>query len=454
MLEGFNHPSFFYFLHGEELMSIELFNEKQRLAYDLVTSGKNVHLGGLGGTGKSYVLNVLRENLGERAVFLAPTGIAALNIKGATIHSTFGIPIGVCTEYLRNQVSKKTKELFEDDLIKTIVCDEISMVRADVFSAMDQKLRLIKRKNIPFGGVQIIAVGDFGQLSPVVNNRGGEADVFNQEFSSPFCFTTDAWSAANLTHIELTDIIRQTDAELIGHLQNIHSKVDGYKASLNYFNDNCLLDYKMKKGVDPDDIEDGATFLTTTNKDAQAINEQAYSSLEGVEQVYKGTLFGGFRERPAPDYLALKVGTKVMITANDQSYRNGEIGYVSEMGKTFIEVMIDEDTVHRVIPYRWAEFEYKRNAEGNLYMEEKASYIQFPIKHGYAITIHKSQGCTLEKAIINIPRAFAHGMTYVALSRVKTLEGITLTTKLSPSDIIFDKQVGEFYAGKFNNLLT
>jgi len=313
---------------------------------------------------------------------------------------------------------------------------------------------LIKRKNVPFGGVQIIAVGDFGQLSPVVNNRGGEADVFNQEFSSPFCFTTDAWSAANLTHIELTDIIRQTDAELIGHLQNIHSKVDGYKASLNYFNDNCLLDYKMKKGVDPDDIEDGATFLTTTNKDAQAINEQAYSSLEGVEQVYKGTLFGGFRERPAPDYLALKVGTKVMITANDQSYRNGEIGYVSEMGKTFIEVMIDEDTVHRVIPYRWAEFEYKRNAEGNLYMEEKASYIQFPIKHGYAITIHKSQGCTLEKAIINIPRAFAHGMTYVALSRVKTLEGITLTTKLAPSDIIFDKQVGEFYAGKFNNLLT
>lgn len=453
MLEGFNHLSFLL-LHGEELMSIELFNEKQRLAYDLILDGKNVHLGGNAGVGKSFVLNVLREKLGERAVFVAPTGIAALNIKGATVHSTFGIPIGVCTKYVRNQVSKKTRELFEDDLIKVVFVDEISMVRSDVFEAMDNKLRLIKRKNIPFGGVQIVVVGDFGQIAPVVNNRGGEADAFYEEFDSPFCFTTDAWSAANMNHVELTEIIRQNDVTLIKHLQKIHSKKDGYKDSLKYFNDNCLLDYKMKKGIDPDDIEDGATFLTTTNKDAQTINEQSYEALEGVEKVYKGTLFGGFRERPAPDQLKLKIGTKVIISANDASYKNGEVGYVSEMGKSFIEVMIDEDTIHRVVPYRWAEFEYKRNAEGNLYMEEKASYIQFPIKHGYAITIHRAQGITLEKAIINIPRAFCHAQTYVALSRVKTLEGITLTTKLSPSDIIFDKQVGEFYAGKFNNLLA
>jgi len=434
-------------------MSIDLFNEKQLTSYELILSGKNVHLGGLGGVGKSFVLNLLREIISSRSVFLAPTGIAALNIKGATIHSTFGLPMGVCNAYARNNVSKKVKDLFEDDQIKTIVIDEISMTRSDVLAAIDQKLRLIKRKNIPFGGVQIVAVGDFGQLSPVVKS-GSEGDAFRQEFSSPFCFTTESWSAANLTHIELTDIIRQSDAELIGHLQNIHSKVDGYKESLNYFNDNCLLDYKMKRGVDPDDIEDGATFLTTTNKDAQVINDEAYASLDGVERVYKGAVFKGFKERPAPEYLKLKIGTKVMISANDSSYKNGEIGYVSEMGNDYVEVMIDENTVHRIIPYRWAEYEYKKNPEGVLVMEEKASYIQFPIKHGWAITIHKSQGCTLEKAIINIPRAFAHGMTYVALSRVKTLEGITLTTKLSPSDVIFDQDVRDFYAGKFNNLLT
>jgi len=435
-------------------MSIELFNEKQKTAYNAVMTGQNIYLGGLGGVGKSFVLNILRELLGGNAVFLAPTGIAALNIKGATIHSTFSLPIGVCNKYARNKVSDKTRELFQDGLIKTIVIDEISMVRADVFAAIDQQLRLIKRKNIPFGGLQIVTVGDFGQLSPVVKSQGGEADAFSEEFDSPFCFTTEAWSAANLTHIELTDIIRQSDFELIGHLQKIHARVDGFRESIEYFNDNCLLSTKMNDGVDPDDIEEGATFLTTTNSDAQAINEQSYASLDGVEEVYTGKLFGGFKERPAPDRLKIKIGTKVMITANDNSYKNGEVGYVSEMGKDYIEVMIDEYTVHRVKPYRWAEYEYKRNAVGSLFMEEKASFIQYPIKHGYAITIHKSQGSTLEKAIINIPRAFAHGQTYVALSRVKTLEGITLTTKLAASDIIFNKDVKDFYEGKFNNLLT
>jgi ATP-dependent exoDNAse (exonuclease V) alpha subunit len=435
-------------------MSVEMFNEKQKLAYDYIKAGKNVHLGGLGGCGKSFVLNVLRKEMGGNAVFLAPTGIAALNIEGATIHSTFALPMGVCNEYARNKVGKKTKELFEDSIVRTIVIDEISMVRADVFAAIDNILRLIKRKNVPFGGIQIVVVGDFGQLSPVVKSYGGEAEAFNEEFSSPYCFTTDSWSAANMTHIELTEIIRQSDATMIQHLQNIHSRVDGFRDSINYFNDNCLLNIKMKSGIDPDDIEEGSTFLTTTNRDAQAINEQAYESLEGDERTYKGKLFGGFRERPAPDYLKLKIGTKVMITGNDSTYKNGEIGYVSEMGNDFIEVMISEDVVHRVLPYRWAEYEYKRNAEGSLYMDEKASYIQFPIKHGYAITIHKSQGCTLEKAVINIPNAFAHGQTYVALSRVKTLEGITLTTKLAPTDIIFDQDVRDFYAGKFNNLLA
>lgn len=435
-------------------MSIEMLNEKQRLAYDEVMKGRNTYIGGLGGKGKSFLLNVLRQQLGNKAVFLAPTGIAALNIKGATIHSTFSLPLGVCNKYVRNKVSKKLASLFSDDLIKTIFIDEISMVRADVFAAMDNLLRLVKRKNVPFGGIQIVDVGDFGQLSPVVKSYGGEADAFREEFDSPFCFTTDSWSSANFNHIELEQPMRQSDAIMLHHLENIHTRKEGFVDSLKYFNDNCLLKNKLKMGFDDDDIEDSAAFLCTTNKDAEAINEASYRSLDGKEFVYKAVNYGRFRERPAPEELKLKIGTKVMITANDSNYHNGEIGYVSELGRDFINVMVDENTTYMIVPFRWVEYEYKRNGSGDLVMDEKASYKQFPIKHGYALTIHKSQGCTLEKAVINIPRAFAHGQTYVALSRVKTLEGITLIEKLTPSDIIFDSDVADFYAGKFNNVLA
>lgn len=439
-------------------MSKELFNEKQTIAYDSIMAGNNVHLGGLGGCGKSFVLNVLREELGDRAVFLAPTGIAALNISGATIHSTFSLPLGVCNKFVRNKVSDKLKELFQDDMIKTIFIDEISMVRADMFAAIDQLLRLVKRKNIPFGGIQLVVVGDFGQLSPVLKSYGGEAEAFREEFDSEFCFTTEAWSGANMQHIELTEIIRQSDEKMISHLQKIHSKLDGYQDSLKYFNENCLLSNKIESGVDFDDIEESATFLTTTNKDAEIINEESYSNLDGEERLYKGKVYGSFRERPAPEFLNLKIGTKVMITANAQldkgDYRNGEVGYVSDMTKDCIDVMISEEKTHRVKIHTWVEYEYKRGESGSLEMKEKSRYVQFPIKYGYAITIHKSQGCTLDKAIINIPRAFAHGQTYVALSRVKTIEGITLVDKIAPSDIIFSKDVRDFYDGKFNNILA
>lgn len=435
-------------------MSVEMLNEKQRIAYDRVLKGGNTYIGGLGGKGKSFLLNVMREELGSKAIFLAPTGIAALNIRGATIHSTFSLPLGVCNKYVRNKVSKKLEELFKDDLIKTIFIDEISMVRADTFAAMDNLLRLVKRKNIPFGGLQIVAVGDFGQLSPVVKSFGNEAEVFKEEFDSPFCFTTESWSSADMQHIELEQPMRQSDAEMLHHLEMIHTRKVGFDESLKYFNDNCLLSNKLKNGFDDDDIEDSATFLCTTNKDAERINEESYRSIEGKESVYKATNNGKFRERPAPEQLKLKIGTKVMITANDVNYHNGEIGYVSELGKDYINVMVDEHTTYRIVPFRWTEYEYKRNAEGNLIMDEKASYKQFPIKHGYAITIHKSQGCSLNKAVINIPRAFCHGQVYVALSRVRTLAGITLTEKIAPSDIIFDRDVDDFYAGKFNNVLA
>lgn len=435
-------------------MSIELFNKKQRIAWDAVLSGQNVYIGGLGGVGKSFLLNSIRQYLGDRAVFLAPTGIAALNIRGSTLHSTFSLPLGVCTTNHQNKVSSKTQALFEDDVVKTIVIDEISMVRADVLACIDNKLRLIKRKNIPFGGIQIVVVGDFGQLSPVVKNYGNEANVFFNNFDSPYCFTTDTWSASNFININLTEVIRQSDEELIGHLQKIHSRSEGFRDSIEYFNDNCLLDNKLRRGVDPDELEEMATFLTTTNKSANAINEDNYESLEGEEEIYHGRVFGDFREEPAPKVLKLKIGTKVMITANDETYHNGEIGYVSEMGRDYIDVMVDENNTHRVKPFTWINNEYRRASNGGLILEEKGKYTQFPIKHGYALTIHKSQGCTLDNAIIHIPKAFCHGQTYVALSRVKTLEGITLIEKLAPSDVIFDKEVADFYSGKYNNVLA
>jgi ATP-dependent exoDNAse (exonuclease V) alpha subunit len=427
------------------------FKVKQELAYNaVVNEGKNVYIGGPGGVGKSFTIDKIREALKGSAIFLAPTGIAALNIMGATIHGTFSLPLGVCTKYVRSKVSDKLRSLLSDDLVKTIIIDEISMVRADVFQTIDEHCRLAKRKNVPFGGLQIVVVGDFGQLSPVLKSYGNEAEAFyEQGFKSPFCFTTDAWKAARFEHIELDEIVRQNDEELISNLQKIRGRTEYFESAIQYFNDNCFFNSK-----DQDDISEEATFLCTTNKNADRINEAEYNALEGDEEVYWAKLEGSFRERPAPQKLNLKIGTKVMITANDETYFNGEIGYVCEMDKDYIDVAIDENTVHRVQKFEWVEREYKRGKNGGLELEEKGKYKQFPLKHGYALTIHKSQGCTLENAVIDLGYgAFAHGQTYVALSRVKTLKGITLMKKIANKDIIYDTDVRDFYAGKYNGVL-
>ncbi|MDX1532686.1 MAG: AAA family ATPase [Nitrosopumilaceae archaeon] len=432
-------------------MSVELLNEKQTLGYDLIVNqGKNVYVGGPGGVGKSFLVDCIRDELAETALFLAPTGIAALNIMGATIHSTFSLPLGVCTKYHRSKISSKLHSLLSDDLVRTIVIDEISMVRADVFQTLDEHCRLAKRKNVPFGGLQIVVVGDFCQLSPVLKTYGNEAEAFYDEgFTSPFAFSTDAWSAANFQHIELDEIIRQKDETMISNLQNIRKRTENVFDSIKFFNDKCFF-----KDKDEDDVSDEATFLCTTNKNANQINEEEYRLVEGKEKVYHGVVKGSFREEPAPRYLPLKVGTKVMITANDETYFNGEIGYVAEMTDDYIDVAVDENTIHRVKKYEWIEQEYIRDSSGRLGLKEKGKYSQFPLKHGYALTIHKSQGCTLDNAIIDLGYgAFAHGQTYVALSRVKTLKGVTLTKKIIAKDIIFDQDVRDFYDGKYSNIL-
>lgn len=413
-------------------------NVKQSQAMKNVISGNNLFISGPGGVGKSYLVRHIIDKFPESTVLLAPTGIAALNIGGATIHSVFKFPLSVLTKKNHSRVHDKVHELFgKDGPVKRIIIDEISMVRGDVMEALDQQLRRARRLNIPFGGIQIIVVGDFYQLPPVVVNR--EKKAYFSMFDSPFAFGGNAWAEGGFEYIELDEIMRQSDDLFISHLQKIRQKLDGYVDSVKFFN---RIGHKNASNV----IDNDPVFLCATNKNADMVNSENYSVLDGEERTFRASVSGKFEARPSPEWLKLKYGTKVIFTANSDNYKNGEVGYVVGFLGDKIEVIkeSDESTVF-VEKYKWEEREYTVN-DGKLSSYPVASYNQYPLKHGWAVTIHKSQGMTLDNAVIDLGRgAFTSGQTYVALSRIKELDGMGIIGDIRPQDIIVDREITEFY---------
>lgn len=423
-------------------------NAKQQYAFEQIMLGKSLFISGPGGVGKSVLVGKIRDLCGDDTIFLAPTGIAAQNIKGSTIHRTFRLQLGYLDAQQRTKVQDKVKELFADDSIKRIVIDEISMVRADTFAAVDQALRRCKRRNKPFGGLQVIVVGDFFQLSPVLNVRSTEGEMFLQEFSSPFAFDTDSWREAGFQTIELDDVMRTTDQEFIGHLSNIRKRSEGFEASLDFLND---------IGMNQEDFEEDTIFLCSTNKEADTVNKHNYDELVGEEKHYVGKKKGPFKDLPVPEFLSLKVGCKVLICANDPNgdYYNGQTGHVEALFKDSVAVKTEQGERIMVKEFKWTEYEYSRGDHG-VDIKPVGDYQQFPLKLGYACTVHKSQGLSLSKAAIYTGNGFfAHGQAYVGFSRLRSLAGLYVLKEVFRKDVIVDQRVVEFYENnKFANLMN
>ncbi|MDN4613438.1 AAA family ATPase [Leifsonia sp. F6_8S_P_1B] len=412
---------------------------EQQAVFELIEHTRDhVFVTGRAGTGKSTLLNHLSWNTEKSLVISAPTGVAALNVGGQTIHSLFRLPIGVIADHDIDQ-STELKKLLNS--IDTLVIDEVSMVNADLMDAVDRSLRQARQKpKEPFGGVQIVLFGDPYQLAPVPGDAEERA-YFADTYRSMWFFDAKVWQEVDLRIVELLQVHRQHESDFRYMLNAVrHGMVTKE-----------IADRLNEMGARPAP-SDGTITLATRNDTVNRINAQALERLPGRALTAKAEVSGDFggRNYPADETLELKVGAQVMFLRNDVSqgdgprWVNGTIGTVTRIDST---VYVDVDgEVHEVEPAIWEKYRYSYSPETKkLTKDVVAEFTQFPLRLAWAVTIHKSQGKTYDAAIVDLgTRAFTPGQTYVALSRITTLEGLYLTRPLRPGDIMVDKDVERF----------
>jgi len=423
-------------------------NNELELALDFIDkTDRNLFITGKAGTGKTTFLHQIKKESLKRMVVVAPTGVAAINAKGVTIHSFFQMPFG---PILPNQIANTSNQQrkfsrTKIDIIKSldlIIIDEISMVRADLLDGIDQVMRRYKNRNKVFGGAQVLMIGDLQQLAPVV--KPNEWSLLQQHYKTVYFFSSKAYQEANVVSIELKHIYRQKNEDFIKILNEIRND-NLSEASAKTLNERYNPTFSPKK-------DDGYITLTTHNNRANAINNLELEKLKTKTSFFKADISGKFNENSFPndEKLALKVGAQVMFIKNDSSqekrYYNGKIGIITDISKETVTVQcaneIDEIVTEKET---WENINYSINDETKDIKEDiTGSFSQIPLRLAWAITIHKSQGLTFEKAIIDAEASFAHGQTYVALSRCTSLEGIVLKTKISSNAIINDAKVGSF----------
>ena len=399
---------------------------------------EHIFVTGRAGTGKSTILNHLAWNTSKIIAVCAPTGVAALNVGGQTIHSLLRLPTGVIADHDLDQPAELKKMLASID---TLVLDEISMVSADLMDAIDRALRQARgKKHDPFGGAQIIMFGDPFQLPPVPPRDPHERAYFNDTYRSLWFFDAKVWRDSPMSIIELTEVHRQRDSrfkQILGAVR--HGVVDADMAG------------ELNAAGDRPAPADALT-LATTNATVNKINQERLAGIKGGAMRAVAEVNGEFRENafPADEVLELKRGAQVMFLRNDPDGRwvNGTIGTVSRVsGTVWVEV---DDEEYEVEPATWERFRYRYDAETKkLEKEVVAEFEQFPLRLAWAVTIHKSQGHTYDQAVIDLgPRAFSAGQSYVALSRVRSLEGLYLRRPLQPRDVIVDPNVVRFMQGR------
>jgi len=412
----------------------------------LQQTGCHIFLTGKAGTGKTTFLHNIRKQTAKRMVVTAPTGVAAINAGGVTLHSFFQLPFGPFppgSDPLARENHRLSKE--KRNIIKSLdllVIDEISMVRADLLDLVDMVLRRYRRFDIPFGGVQLLMIGDLHQLAPVV--KESEWQLLRPHYDSPYFFSCRALNQAELVPIELKHIYRQSDTTFIELLNRVRdNNLDG--ASFAQLNKRYIPDFS------PGD-EEGYITLSTHNNSADALNAARLKELAGTSRHFTAELDGEFPEHiyPTAAALQLKVGAQVMFVKNDPTpekrYFNGKIGRVVKMSEKSIEVSCPEDLETIVVERaKWENIEYTIDPESaEITQNTIGTFAQYPLKLAWAITIHKSQGLTFDRAIIDAQAAFAHGQVYVALSRCRTLEGMVLSAPLTGSAIKTDHTVNRF----------
>lgn len=397
---------------------------------------EHIFVTGRAGTGKSTILNHLSWNTSKIIAVCAPTGVAALNVGGQTIHSLLRLPTGVIADHELDQPAELKKMLASID---TLIIDEISMVSADLMDAIDRSLRLARgKRHDPFGGAQIIMFGDPFQLPPVPPRDPHERAYFDDTYRSLWFFDSKVWQENQLDVIELTEVHRQSDdrfKQILGAVR--FGVVDESQAN--------ELNAEGARPAPRDVIT-----LATTNATVNRINAQRLAEIGGSALKAAAEITGEFRENtyPADEVLELKKGAQVMFLRNDPDGRwvNGTIGIVTKIeGTVWVEVGDEE---YEVEPTTWERFRYRYDAETKkLEKEVVAEFEQFPLRLAWAVTIHKSQGHTYDAAHIDLgPRAFSAGQTYVALSRVRSLEGLFLARPLQPRDVIVDPNVVRFFS--------
>ena len=412
------------------------------LLKDLLTTRRNIFLTGRAGTGKTTLLKKVLRAAGDKAVVLAPTGLAAVNVGGQTIHSFFKFP----PRLLDRADIKKMRNARLVKTLDTMVIDEISMVRADMLQAIDEMLKLNRNSREPFGGVRMILSGDLHQLPPVVESQ--VEPILQDHFGGPWFFKAPAFHQAQFRLAALKHVFRQTDPEFVGVLNGLRNS--------RLSSDQVELLQGRVSGRSPAEASESHVVLTPNNAAAWRINQQRLEELPGNPYAFECTTDGQFDERsyPTEAVLELKQGARVMLIKNDPQGRwvNGSIGTVEALSDKDAFVSIEGET-HRIAPQAWEKYRYEFDSDRKAVNRQVVgSFRQLPLRLAYAVTIHKSQGMTLDNVYIDFDNGmFAHGQAYVAFSRCRSLDGLELSRTLRPRDVIIDKTAFSF--GKLTPVL-
>lgn len=420
-------------------------NPELELAYNYaMQTNRNIFLTGKAGTGKTTFLRQLRLDSPKRMIVVAPTGVAAINANGVTIHSFFQIAPGLLPKNdSKFQFSKHKLNILRS--LDLLVIDEISMVRCDLLDAIDEVLRRYQNRYKPFGGVQLLMIGDLQQLAPVATEE--EWEILKTRYATPYFFSSKALEQTSFTTIELKKVYRQENEEFIRVLNNVRdNNID--QQTIDTLNSRYIPDFSPRD-------DEGYITLTTHNAQAARINQEHLNKLTTREETFRAVIDGEFPETsyPTDAELKLKVGAQVMFCKNDPSpaklYYNGKIGRITLISnnKVFVECADEDDEEGEIVvePDTWSNAKYETNDKtGEINEICVGTFKQIPLKTAWAITIHKSQGLTFDKAIINVGRAFSFGQVYVALSRCRTLDGIVLSTPISRNVVMSDPTVSAF----------